>query len=282
MTTLTVGGLTLRDGTTAVDPANGCRWVLGALDGWWAGLGIRSAPIDNPMLDGAFDGPSPFSARTVGVTGTVLAPDSSSLTRALDLLAGLLAGPRRSDDLVVTDSAGSRTSVVRLGGPTMLVRTGPVAATFSLSLFAADPRRYGTTWSTLTLKRFLAGGGRAYPFHPPRVYGGASGFSGTGLVNNSGNADTWPLITFTGPITNPSLILDDGRVIAVTITLDSTQSLVIDTAKRTAYLGTSSRRSSINATTRWFEIGANSYRTVQFQADAGTGTATVQYRAAWS
>ena len=268
-----------------VDPTTGCEWVLTNLEGWFGGVDVRGAPVDRPMVDGSFDGPAPMGSRTVTVEGTVTAPDRAALHGALDKAAAVLIGrARRTGLLVVAEDASvgglGRQALVRLGGATMIKRTAPTTADFSFSLFAADPLRYDVNRSSVTLARFVAGGGRRYPFRPPRNYG-AAGSSGTGWVNNAGTADTWPTVTFTGPTVNPSLTADDGRALAVNLALGAGEQLVLDAAARTVMQGGSSRRQYLRSSSRWFELPAGRSVAVRFNADAGTGSATVSYRSAW-
>jgi hypothetical protein len=269
-----------------VDPDTGCVWVLSEIDGWHGGLDVRGAPVDRPMSDGVYDGPAPFGGRTVTLTGSVVAPDRGALRVALDRVAAVLAGRVRSGPLTVDESGAGglvRWAGVRLAGPTLAKRIGPTAAEFSVALFAADPLRYASVESSLTLSRFVAGNGRTYPLRFPRLYGSSSN-AGAGYVFNAGNADTYPVVTFSGPLSNPSVSLDDGRILKVINSLGAGEQLVVDMGARTVFAGSSSRRRYVTADSTLFEIaeGRPAGVRVQFNADSGNGTMTMRYRAAWS
>ena len=261
---------------------NGSQWILTNLGGWFGGLDVRDGPIDRPLQDGSYDGPSQFASRVVTLEGTVVALDTGSLQVAMEQVASLLAGPVRVGPLVVDEEvlSRSRQAQVRLGGPTLIQKISPVAAEFSLSLYCADPYRYSTDLHEATTTRFAAGAGRTYNLVPDRHYG-ASGVSGVVSCPNAGTTTSWPTFTFSGPLVNPAARLVGGPGIEVRLTLVDGQTLVVDMAARTVLLDGASRRSSVTFESEFFGLlpGDNQ---IYFTAQSGTGALTVAWRDAWA
>lgn len=135
--------------TGNADPAAGApAWFLTDLQGWFGALPIRAATFDQPLIDGTLDGPVFLGPRTVTITGSVIAASRTDLLAALDVLDGLLTAPNLRKGWLAVDEverAVWRKSAVRLAGPTMAKRTGPISADYSVALLAPDPTRYPQT-----------------------------------------------------------------------------------------------------------------------------------------
>jgi hypothetical protein len=277
---VSIGGLTLHDGPYVPYDVDGCRWVLTGITGWFDSPGPRSEPLERPGADGDYDGEPTLDARTVTVEGAIVAPDRVSLQVAMDRVAAVLTGSQRYDTLTVDESARglSRQASVRLGGQTLVARTGPVSASLSLSLFAPDPRRYSSELHSETVSRFQPGGGFTFPASFPISFG-ANGSDGTASVSNAGTTATWPVLRFTGPTTNPYATLVGGGTVAAAITLAAGQELVVDCGLRSVLLGSASRRQFLTSDD-FFAIPPGTSE-IYFSADDGAGQLTVEWRDAW-
>lgn len=270
-----------------VDPpadVEGNTYVWQNIEGWFGGIGVRGAPIDRPMSDGAFDGPAPFEGRTVTISGTLLAKTRGGLQHGLDRLAGILSGQVRRATLVVdeTQRGASRQAEVRLGGPTMIDRLSTYQADWSLVLFSPDPLRYGTSAHTITILPFAPGSGRTYNLIPNRHYG-ANSRNGIGTVTNAGNTNTPLVITFIGPCTNPGLRIVGGDQIQYMGSLSASEQVVIDTQKRTVLLNGANRRRNLSAASRWISAPPGSTQVYHWVDNVNkTGSCLVQWRDAWS
>ncbi|WP_090476950.1 phage distal tail protein [Nakamurella panacisegetis] len=265
-----------------VDDA-GCLWALETVEGWHGGIDPRGNPTPLEMADGDLDGPAPFGSRTITLSGTVVAPDKRALQMALDRVAAVLRGTVRTAPLVFEEALTglARQAFVRLAGKTMTTRTGPTSASWSLSLYAHDPSRYGAVEKSATTARFSAGGGRVYPLTFPRVYG-PGGSSGLVTVTNVGDARTWARFTFSGPLSNPSVRLVGGPRIAALMDVNAGEQLVIgEGTPRSVRLGMSSRRQFLTLDSQFFAIEPGTSQ-IYFGADSGTGTLTVAWRDAWT
>lgn len=135
---------------------------------------------------------------------------------------------------------GSRT-VVTYGRPRTLERTSSLAllkqgridatATFQCagSRFYADGEQPGTGVRSITLDLVTdAGGGITWPVTWPIVWGAAG--ERQDAVVNSGEAPSWPVITFHGPVAQPSLeLVGTGRALRLDTTLAFDRSVTVDT-----------------------------------------------------
>jgi hypothetical protein len=73
------------------------------------------------------------------------------------------------------------------------------------------------------------GGGITWPITWPITWASAD-TSNESVVVNGGDAPTWPVITFTGPIVNPTFVLGSNEhILQLVTTIAENQSVVIDT-----------------------------------------------------
>lgn len=114
--------------------------------------------------------------------------------------------------------------------------TGNRSKEFLISLVAADPRVYSQA---------------AKVFNAYYLFGGAGG-----ALTNSGSAESFPVVTLTGPIVNPIIgNTTTGKSISLTKTLTAGQSLEIDFLNRTIRT----------------ETGANSYSALNYTSSEWWG-----------
>ena len=260
--------------------AHGCEILLSEIKGWFDGPGVRANPLERPASDGDYDGNPTQDSRVITVTGTITAPTDVALQESMDDLDSLLTGATRYDTLTVDEmSRGlSRQAVVRLADGTLIQRDSDVHATFSLMLFAPDPRRYSSELHTVTVGRYMPGGGFSFPASFPISFG-TNGSDGTVTVTNAGTASTWPVLKFSGPSTNPYAKRVGDGTIAAGLTLVSGQELVVDCGLRSVLLGSASRRQFLTADD-FFALPPGQSQ-IYFSADDGAGALTVEWRDAW-
>ena len=281
--TITVDGFICYDDVDPPADLDGNTYIWQDIEGWFGGLEVRGAAIDRPMVDGDYDGPAPLGARTVTVTGTLLATTRAGLQRGLDRLGAVLTTAVRRADLIVDEAQRgvTRQALVRLGGPTQIKRTSTYRADWSLNLYAADPLRYGSIVHVIIILPFTAGTGRTYNLIPNRRYGKASR-DGIGVVVNAGTADTPLRITFVGPCTNPGIRIVGGAETQYMGTLTASDSVVIDTAGRTVLLNGANRRQNLSANSRWLSAPPGTTRLYHWVDNVDRlGSASVAWRDAW-
>lgn len=105
-------------------------------------------------------------------------------------------------------------------------------------------------------------------------FGGSVAGNSVTLINN-GTHTAYPVITISGPVTNPVLADAFGITMPFTISLSASDQLVIDCRNKSVVLnGTVSRRTAM-AGLKWFSVPAKTVETIFFSANAGTGSAAV-------
>jgi hypothetical protein len=159
-------------------------------------------------------------------------------------------------------------------------------------LVASDPAIYDNALSSETLDVFAASAGLSYPVTYPKAYGASGSGAGT-TVTNSGDWETWPVLTISGPssgtLTNPIVEnVTTGFKIALTAnggaSITTGQTLIIDThpaSRSIAFSTGASRRGKMSTDSDWWplESGNNELR---FRASGTTTAATclVEFRSA--
>lgn len=112
---------------------------------------------------------------------------------------------------------------------------------------------------------------------------GTVGTSGTALITNTGSADTAPTVTFTGPVTNPTITnLSTSEYWGYDGTVASGDTLTVDMGARTVLVNGSVNRYYLTASGSTFWELPVGDSTVRYTADAVTAsTATITARSAW-
>jgi hypothetical protein len=149
-------------------------------------------------------------------------------------------------------------------------------------LVAADPLIYDNVLTTTVLNIPAATGGLSWPLSWPLSWGSA--VSGSSNFVNAGNATSYPVITFTGPLTNPSIIKNSpapAQSLTFNISLASGDVLVVDIANRLITLNGTANRYNALVSSQWFGFDPGTTQ-LSFGASAGSGTASVAWRNAYS
>jgi hypothetical protein len=265
---------------------DGVDWVVVSEDGWASPPGRRVAVEDRPLEDGADDGPGYDSARTITLTGTAIASSRLDQNLAKDRFHGAAAG-RGLYTLTVREEHLTRIAYVRRIGDVKIGDRGGLAFDWSITLLAADPRKYAATQREFTVApQAPAGTGRTYFRTYPMIYGDVGTTDAeVGLVENLGNYPTGAVIDITGGIVRPVVTnLRTGAAIGFDISLAAGDTLTVDLLARTVVLnGTTSRRSTLLAGSSWWlhESGTTPLRLGGALAGGGAPRMTVRYRPAW-
>src|SRR6185503_8386999 len=85
----------------------------------------------------------------------------------------------------------------------MMELTAPTRCDFQITAVAPDPMIFGATQVVSSVISPPSGGGYVVPMVVPYISGASTGGSVT--LNNAGSETAWPIITLTGPLTNPVL-----------------------------------------------------------------------------
>lgn len=156
-------------------------------------------------------------------------------------------------------------------------RTG--RSSIQIQLKAEDPAIYG---QSVLVSTSLGGSslGRGYNKAYNYGYGGPGQTAGNLTISNTGNRNTFGILTITGPIQNPVLVHDgQNRSLDLDITLGANDYLDIDLRNKTVKLnGTANRRNKLKSTSRWFSFkpGDNVVRFLGTQHIAGPPNPSLQ------
>jgi hypothetical protein len=115
----------------------------------------------------------------------------------------------------------------------------------------------------------------------PLQFGEPTG--GSLVLANAGTATSWPLWTVTGPCSQPVIRNDStGQRLAFDLPLLEGDTLVVDVAARTVWLGGASRRAALLPRSSWFGLPPGN-TVIGFDAfnPHESGVLTVVWRNAW-
>ncbi|MGW4784235.1 phage distal tail protein [Streptomyces sp. NPDC004230] len=261
----------------------GVAWFLQTFEGWDSPE-VRADLQDRENDHGSWFSPAYFGSRPITLTGTVEAPDRTSLQTAMEQL---YVAASLSDTTLTVWEALPKQVVVRRSGKVLAQYASDRVATWSVMVTAADPRRYATDLQTGTIGLPFSTGGLTPPLTPPLVSNAVT-VSGEITATNAGTFETRPVFTITGPVTGPQIItqMPDGSIQSLIYTdaLFTGDQLVIDTDAKTATLnGVVSRRRYLTVPSGWPTIPASSTTSVQFRAQSYSASAllTAAWRSAW-
>ena len=153
----------------------------------------------------------------------------------------------------------------------------------TIEFVATDPRIYDhTPWRVVTALP-SGNGGLYFPAVSPLEFT-EQDETGDVTAQNDGTFPVAPVLRIDGPVANPSVThLEKGATLDFTITLGSTDYLIIDTESRSILLnGTSDRYSTLSSASTWWDLDPGD-NTIRFRSDANTEDAvlTAYYRSAW-
>lgn len=253
------------------------------------GAPIRISKRDHEGVDGGFVDAELEQGRDITLAGTVYS-NGQPLEPYLDTIKANWAGGTSLVPLYFYNAeVGQRLVMVKPLGCVYdvdtLRRTGMTAIV--LSCFAEDPRIYDNNQTTVVIPvGATIFTGFSFPLGFSFGFGGVSTTTDGQYLIVAGNRPTPATLTLTGPLTNPVVYNDTtSNIMGFTATLNTGETLVVDTYYRTVRFGGVTNRRSWLTLPGWFQLQppqvAPNGNFIRFRAQAGTGTLTVQYRSAW-
>ena len=252
-----------------------------SVDGLEALPGIRNQDDNRGYFDGMFSGTDFLAGRTVTITILTMSGGGYSAQYNYNLLQAALL-PQATGTTPLQFQMSAAGGLQRINARVRVNQTsvdpdytyGYIKSQYQL--FCPDPKYYDDTLQTGTL---AVGNplGRTYNRIYNLVYGGGSSAITT-TVQNNGWATTYPVITFNGPITNPTFgNTTQGLYLSLTGTFTNTDSVVIDLDARTITYNGNPARNLVTGGSNWFSAppGANQFYMTGTGTLAGTTAATV-------
>lgn len=167
--------------------------------------------------------------------------------------------------------------VTKAGYPVTLEYQYQRLSAIPVELTCPDPLIYDTATQAVSAGLPSPTAGLGFPVAFPVGFGASAG--GSLQVANGGNETFYPVWTFTGPITWPSITLG-AFSLGFQVTLGAGDTLTVDTGAKTAVLnGTASRAGTIITGSQWFGIptggGTVGFSSVDSTPVTGTVSATL-------
>lgn len=266
---------------------SGSPYQITKVDGLEALPNIRNQDDSRGYSDGMLSGNDFLSGRTITISILTLPGNGNTAHKNFDLLQGSLI-PQTSGTTPLQFQLSANGGLQRVNGRVRgNITTVDPEYTYGYiksvyTFFCPDPRYYDDTLqsASLSVSNPL---GRTYNRIYPLTYGGGS-LATTTTVNNAGWATTYPTITLTGPITNPTLgNVTQSNYITILGTFTNTDSVVLDLDQKLITKNGSSARNLLAGGSNWFSAqpGNNSFYLTGTGTIAGTTSATVTWRNAY-
>lgn len=265
----------------------GTPYAILDVDGLESLSDLRTQDDNQGYNDGMYSGRDFLGGRTITFTINTFAGNGKSAQQNYNLLQQALA-PQQSGttdlnfllsptdtEMLIDARVRTRRTLIDPEYTYGFIRS-------QITMFAPDPRYYTATATTASLSP-SAPLGRTYNKTYNVVYGGGSIGSSTAIVNN-GWWTTYPTITITGPVSNPTIgNITTGQYITFNYNVANTDTLVIDLAQRLVTLNGSAARNLIAGNSQWFGAapGTSNFYFTGLNALVGTTTCSVTYRSAY-
>ena len=243
----------------------GCVALVTQTDGWRTTAAPRVDVTDRPARDGSRSGKSTQPGRTVTIQGKVKAPGEIALLTWIDRFKALLSDDDtdRTGTLTVAEPHLTRYQAFRRGAEMVAVPLSTTEGTFSMILWADDPRQFGTPLTASTGLPQVTGG-LQLPFTLPFTLNSTVATGQVSLVN-PGEAPGPVSIRMWGPVIGASQIVHVGSgltlVFASALSLADGQWLDIDMENEEVLANGQVERAEFVTSPGWsrFDRGANTW-----------------------
>lgn len=193
---------------------------------------IRQTAYDISGAHGGYASKTRYSARLIGLTGLVYGPDVATYAanrKALEAACRLREDSNGIDILNTLYFTGNDGSLYQIQGAVQDFECDDenvLSSPFLINFYCGFPYFLKQAQSTQSFN-IPAGGGVVVPFIVPVTLAGSTG--GVETLTNNGTAETYPLLTLSGPLTNPVIQnITTGEFIAINVTLQPGDVLIID------------------------------------------------------
>lgn len=256
--------------------ANGIAWALLGVDG------MDGAPTVGQVLQragdhGGYATPQYYGPRPITLRVMANAASQAQRDQARALMQQVV--PVSETATFVYNEPIPKTLQVRRSGVLKEVSDNLLYVAFDVGLMAPDPRKYGAA-SRLTTTANSQTLGITPPLTPP-VLLPAQPPPGSVTAVNGGNFETRPMITITGPISQPAVYNQTTmRLISFSaLTLGAADVLTIDLLNKVAMLNGSPRTADIASA--WWSLPPGTSQIVLQGSAAAGATLTLTYSDAW-
>lgn len=237
---------------------SGCTWIIHDIEGWWnlPSLEIFDDPR-TPYEDGSYYASGRYNPRSITITGRIIPPpgDVRPVITARNTLNNALNIVRETGEFIVKEGP-DKMAYVQLGDvPLTSFNTIANHLEFSISLRAADPRKFSAESHVLSLPIASRSVGRKYARVFPQTYS-LSGHSGRTAVLNDGTYVTDGFLRVHGPVKNPRIRhLGRGVYLKFDAEVGIDEYIEIDLQNRSiTFSGGQPGRRFLTTDSEWFSI----------------------------
>ena len=262
----------------------GSPYQITAVDGLEGLPGIRSQDDNRGYNDGMFSGQDFLAGRHITVTMQVLASGMTSAQANLNTLQQALLPQKTGTTPLYFQITGTEQFInarVRSFSVPITPDYTYGLITAQVTFFAPMPMYYDSTQQSATLQ-ISPPPGRTYNRTYNLVYGGGSASTSTSVVNN-GWATTYPIITISGPVSNPIVgNVTQNNYLNFIGTYTNTDQLVVDLGSKLITLNGAPARNLL-LSGNWFDAqpGTNLFYFTGTNTLPGTTQATVTWYSAY-
>lgn len=262
---------------------------------------MRMSEREKSQQHGLYPSNTYMGKRLFNTNGDLLALDSADYwVRRLAMVGALMPRPhldRKAGDLFIqfTGVPEELSSECTLDGyPELpLAALSPSASKWQVNFKSFDPRLYGVYRNVDLLYGVSDNlGGRTFNKTYPYSYATAATSPSTAIISQGAyaNMETFPRVTFYGPVTNPRITFQrsDGQVFFMTLTgltlTDISDTAVVDFLTRTAIRGNGANLYNYTVGSDWYALEPLPLTTtVQYSGSAGSSPshAVVAWRNAY-
>lgn len=247
---------------------------------------VRAADLSKSNAHGSFAGLDLLGERTMTLTLALLSGDRVAYDALVQRVVVAFSVQATELPLLCGDGGDRliwcRPRKVTL--PRKREHHGAIIPDGMVELAAVDPRIYAATPSPLTTGLSATSGGMTFNATFPLGFGSA-GVGGAITATNAGAFPTDWVATIAGPVVNPVLDnLTTGQSIALAITLNSGDSLVLSSLPKTIILNaTASRISTLQPGSAWWTLapGPTLLRFRNNGAYSAGASLNFTFRSAW-
>jgi len=244
---------------------------------------IRSSDVARPRDQGLLFGNDFLGGRTITLALEIVKAPGLTLAQSVDLVKAAFQPLQNTALPLAFQLPGQGNRVIncrcRKLTDTVDVSFAGGITTMSVQLSAMDPRIYDATGQTMNTTLPTAFGGVTFNVTFPLTFpGGTITTGGTITSTNSGNYPTRPVVTITGPVTNPRLEnVNTGETLTLMLTLAGSDTLTINFDARVITLnGTASRYGTVASGSVFWQIYPGS-NTITFRSSDSAPTGAVAY-----
>lgn len=274
----------------------GTPYDVQELDGWDDLPTYSLTDVMRPSQAGAWPGPMYPQTRVITITldasgtvngiGTVTTAQYSANLDALRLATNPGSDTTAEVPFAVRQAGRILTASVRCqqrAMPTTQGYASPGLDNITLQLVATDPRRYAQAVQTASCTPAASSGGLTYPITYPLTWGTVTS-PGTLTITNSGDYNTPPVFTITGPCSIPSITRQDtGQQVLFDVTLSATDVLTVSPLDSSVTLNGSAIYAALDPTSAPIAgfLMPTGMTTIGLHAATGTPTLTATWQSAY-